>query len=133
MNIIAVLLWLIVNNKPLSLVAVPDTSTTISEVGYANIHQWDGGTLVYAHDYMSGSEFYDLVANEIVVAGYSDGTQIDYRVTGAGIYTYREVVDFAEWERILRSMSGDKILTLVTCYQPKGWYFVKLAEVQNGR
>lgn len=98
---------LIVNAQLIMLMSSHTYQPTIERDGYANIEQWFDGTLIYAHNYLSGGEFYNA---DIVTAIYADGTTKQFVVTRTA------VIDGADWEAGLLAYSTPETLTLATCY-----------------
>lgn len=106
---------------------LPQIETTARN-GYANIDYWDGGNFIYAHNYLSGGEFYNI---ETVTALYLDGSTQEMSVKDTQVYAGNG------WEEFIISHSSQETLTLITCYPKYGmtsWRFVaELENVNNDR
>lgn len=104
-----IIIALIINSIYIPL--IPDTTIhTTDKDGYANIQAWDGGTIIYAHNYLSGGLFYELRS---VSALYDNGDVVPMRIKNKVVYT-------SDWDKTLTDYSDPSTITLVTCYPQKG-------------
>jgi hypothetical protein len=141
MNII-ILLGLIINAHAVPVIS--EYETTLRD-GYANESSWQGGTLIYAHNYLSGVEFYNLEIGEIVTAYYSDGSTKEFQVIKKDAYAFGNSDDklemrvdqqWIEMGKVINMYSAPDSITLFTCYpedgQTTGRLFVELNPLENG-
>ena len=105
-----ILIALIINSFYIPLLPDITSNPTTLRNGYANVQEWDGGTLVYAHNYLSGGLLYEL---EDVSAVYSNGDIVHMQVKKRIVYT-------SNWKKTLSDYSSPTTLTLVTCYPEIG-------------
>lgn len=98
---------MIINAHLITLISSFTYLPAIEKQGHANIEYWHDGTLIYAHNYLSGSEFYDF---DIVTAVYSDGSAKKFEIQK------QIVIDKADWGTTILDYSTPETLTLVTCY-----------------
>jgi sortase (surface protein transpeptidase) len=118
---------LIINTQVIFLVTSSTYLPTTERDGYANIEQWYGGTLIYAHNYLSGAEFDEA---ETITAIYADGSAKQFEVTRT------IVIDGADWTTTLLDYSTPETITLATCYPEHAAntsmrLIVELTEVHN--
>jgi hypothetical protein len=73
---------------------------------------WQGGTVVYSHNWQGGQYFYDV---ESAVISFADNTSAEYKVTKKQVYTPLE-----QWTKFLSAYSAPGDVTLVTCYPRNG-------------
>lgn len=121
---IMILIGLIVNSL---FIQVVSQSETTSRNGYANIQVWNGGVMIYAHNYLAGKEFYHL---ENITALYSNGS------TQEMVVKDREVYTGTRWDEFITKYSSPETLTLVTCYPEVGttsWRLIVELENQHER
>ncbi len=111
------MICILINGIYISLIAVMSTVTTTDRIGYANLHEWQGGTLMYAHNYLSGAEFYKA---ETITVYYDDG---DTQIFDA-IYAAR--VPSVNWTYEIQEHSTPGTITLVTCSDAGMVYLVQL-------
>lgn len=123
---IVLLLGLIINAHTLAV--FPRVETTLRS-GYGNVFVWDDGTFIYAHNYLSGSEFYDLEVGEIVIAYYSDGSTKNFEVSRKDAYAFGNLKDvwdmrvdqqWIEIDDVINMYSAHDEITLFTCYPEFG-------------
>ena len=121
-----ILIVLIINGHLISLLNVPvDTSITPEKDGYASITNWYGGTMVYAHNYLSGDLFNEI---ETVKAIKADGTVLDLKIKQIVI------VPNEDWEESIIKYSSLDTITLVTCYYDNNYrVIVQLVESVDNR
>lgn len=140
MNII-ILLGLIINAHTIPVIS--EYETTLRD-GYANEASWQGGTLIYAHNYLSGAEFYNLDIGEIVTAYYSDGSTKEFEVVKKDAYAFGNPVNkselrvdyqWVEMGKVISMYSAPDSITLFTCYpedgQTTGRLLVELSPYQT--
>lgn len=96
--------------------------------GFASMVTWDMGNMVYAHNYLEGSEFYGAENMTVI---YPDGTTERMEIKNREIFTGQD------WEKFLTSNSSVDSLTLVTCYPRSGitsWrYLVEMQKEEEVR
>lgn len=102
------IIGILIHGSYLSTIRVEENVTTERE-GYTNINYWDDGTMIYAHNYLSGNLFYE--ADEITIV-YEDGSTLDYQLEDS-----YELDHLSAWKNAIKSMSSDDTLTLVTCLE----------------
>jgi hypothetical protein len=73
---------------------------------------WQGGTVVYSHNWQGGQYFYDMQG---AVISFADNTSAEYIVTKSMVYTPLET-----WVGFLPQYSRPGDVTLVTCYPKTG-------------
>ncbi|MBK8467741.1 MAG: sortase [Chloracidobacterium sp.] len=107
------------------------TSPTITlDPTSANLITWRGRTLVAAHNYLAGSNFYDLAEGDIVEAVFTDGTKKYYAVWDRHIVT--NVDDPVHWSKKYHQYTGWDRITLITCHPEIGVtdrYMIELVPV----
>ena len=116
---------LIINAQVIFLVSSKTYLPTIERADYANVETWFDGTLVYAHNYLVGSSFYDT---DIVTVIYKNGSVKQFEVENS------TVVDNKYWRNELLRYSTPDTITLATCYPKQSidstmTYLVQLSEV----
>jgi len=115
---------LMINGRYVPLVEEVETTT---REGYANVEYWDGGTMVYAHNYLTGREFYRIMS---VMGLLPNGLLQAYEIKKSIVYTGQD------WEKVISEYSSPGSITLVTCYPEVGttsWrYIVELRPKIDG-
>lgn len=84
----------------------------------ANLITWHGRTLVAAHNYLAGHDFYALTEGEIVTAVFADGRRQYFMVDERHI-----VIDADEpmhWADVFFAYTGWDQITLITCHPEIG-------------
>jgi len=97
---------------------------TTDKRGEANIETWSSGTLIYAHNYLSGANFDDADLMTII---YTDGSAKQFEVSRT------IVIDNADWTTTILDYSTPETITLATCYTPGAIWIAELKEANNGK
>ena len=117
-----VIVALIINAQAIILISSHTYLPTIERTGYANVEQWYDGTLIYAHNYLSGAEFDEA---EIMTILYTDGSARQFEVTRT------IVIEHADWTTTLLDYSTPDTITLATCATATTVWLAELTEVHN--
>ena len=117
-----VIVALIINAQVILLITSHTYLPTIERTGYANIEQWYDGTLIYAHNYLSGANFDDTKTMTMV---YADGSTKQFEVSRT------IVIDNADWTATILDYSTPETITLATCYTPGMIWIAELKEANN--
>lgn len=97
----------------------------------ANLITWRGRTLVAAHNYLSGGEFFKLEDGDVVAAVFADGSKKYYQVAERHIVV--NVYDPAHWSRTFLEFTRWDRITLITCHPKQGnidRYMIELAPIE---
>ena len=113
---------LIINAQAIVLIASHTYLPTTERTGYANIEQWYDGTLIYAHNYLSGAEFDEAETMTVI---YTDGSARQFEVTRTII------IDNADWTTTLLEYSTPETITLATCATESTVWIAELTEVHQ--
>lgn len=113
---------LLINAQAVILIASHTYLPTIERTGYANIEQWNDGTLIYAHNYLAGAQFDEAETMTIL---YADGSARQFEVTRT------IVIEHADWATTLLEYSTPETITLATCYTDTTVWLAELKEVQH--
>lgn len=113
---------LIINTQAIVLIASHTYLPTTERTGYANIEQWYDGTLIYAHNYLSGAEFDEAETMTVI---YTDGSSKQFDVTRT------VVIEHADWTTTLLDYSTPNTITLATCATDTTVWLAELTEVNN--
>ncbi len=122
------LVFLIIGTMTLQMVTSP---TITLDPTSANLITWRGRTLVAAHNYLAGSDFYDLAEGDIVQAVFEDGSKQYFAVWDRHIVT--KVYDPKHWSRKYLEYTGWDKITLITCHPKIGItdrYMIELVPVE---
>ena len=113
---------LIINAQAIILISSHTYLPTIERTGYANVEQWYDGTLIYAHNYLSGADFDEAETMTVI---YSDGSAKQFEVTRTII------IEHADWTTTLLDYSTTDTITLARCATDTTVWLAELTEVHN--
>lgn len=85
----------------------PQTPTDPDQAG---VIYWDGGTMIYAHNYLAGGLLYDMRAGDTITVTTEDGEEKEY------ILLRKTVTAPENWIRSIISYSSPTSITFVTCW-----------------
>lgn len=113
---------IIINTQMIYLISSQTIYPTIERLGYANVETWYDGTLIYAHNYLSGAEFYKVETLSVL---YADGSMKYFEAVRQTVTTGEE------WQTTLLEYSTPQTITLATCHpiQSDWRWVVELKEV----
>lgn len=102
------IIGVLIHGSYLSTIRV-ETNVTTEREGYTNINYWDEGTMIYAHNYLSGALFPEA---ETITVVYEDGSTADFELDNS-----YELYHLSAWTNTIERMSSDDTLTFVTCLE----------------
>ena len=85
----------------------PQTPTDPDQAG---VIYWQGGTMVYAHNYLAGGLLYDMRTGDTITVMMDDGSEQEY------ILLRKTVAAPENWIRSIIAYSSPKSITFVTCW-----------------
>ncbi len=83
---------------------------TPTQPDQAGVIYWDGGTMIYAHNYLAGGLLYELKEGDIITATFEDGREREY------VLMLKRVIEPDRWHKAIVTYSSPNTLTFVTCW-----------------